>query len=175
LKSATGNELDNQILGDISGGSRVFDNTFQGLAGNDLLYGGGGSDTLVGGEGSDRFLFGFNPGNEIIDARASQFLGTDTIPDFVRGIDKIVLTTSFAAITTSVGQPSAYFAAVADDAQVEISSAVIVFSRATQKVFYNQNAIAAGLGEGSAIAILPGVSDLSSSDIEIVANNFLTI
>jgi Ca2+-binding RTX toxin-like protein len=175
-KNATGNELDNRIIGDINPVPTVFDNTLHGLAGNDILYGGPGSDTLVGGEGSDRFLFGFSFSGDVIDARLSQLFGTDTITDFVRGTDKIVLSTTFSAIVTNVGQPSgSYFAAVADDAQAEVSSAVIVFSRATQKVFYNQNAIAAGLGEGSAIAILPGVSDLSTSDIEIVANSFLTI
>jgi len=175
-KNGTGNELDNQIIGDILGAGRRVANTLQGLAGNDTLSGGPGSDTLVGGEGSDRFLLGFVVSGSVIDAGTSQVLGTDTITDFVRGTDKIVLSNAFNALTTGVGQPlTTDFASVADDTQAAISNAVIVFSRATQTLFYNPNASAIGLGDGSAIATLTGVADLSISDFEVIANEFLGI
>lgn len=167
-----GNQLNNILVGGVLAGSPT--NRLQGLAGDDILSGGAGDDTLVGGEGSDRFLF---------DADAESFpadiavLGTDTIVDFVRGADKIALTPgTFAALTTGVGQPlTNEFASVADDIQAEISAAVIVFSRATQKLLYNQNGSAAGLGSGGSFATLTGIADLSGSDFEIVANNIATL
>jgi len=156
----TGNELDNIIIGS----SNI--DFLQGLGGNDLLSGGAGEDTLSGGDGVDRFLFAD-------DLRELAQLGTDTITDFVQGIDKIALKPrTFAALTTGVGQGiTTEFASVADDLQVEAASAVIVFSRASQTLFYNQNGSAVGLGSGSKFAILTGVADLSATDFEMVENS----
>lgn len=172
-KDGTGNQLDNIIVGDTG----TTTNTLRGLGGNDILSGGGGDDTLVGGEGSDRFLFDADSVNYAPNPSLFQSLGTDSIVDFVRGIDKIALTPSaFAGLTTGVGQTlTTDFASVADDIQATTSHALIVFSQATQTLFYNQNGSIAGLGEGNAFAKLTGITDLSSSDLEIVASDIATL
>ncbi|MFN6466012.1 MAG: calcium-binding protein [Nostoc sp. DedVER02] len=69
--------------------------------GNDALNGGAGNDTLIGGAGSDRFIF--NSGQQFTQANA-ELVGVDTITDFVRGTDKIVLSkTTFTGIDSAVG------------------------------------------------------------------------
>ncbi|MGF1936678.1 MAG: calcium-binding protein [Nostoc sp. ChiQUE02] len=69
--------------------------------GNDALNGGAGNDTLIGGAGSDRFTF--NSGQQFTQANA-ELVGLDTITDFVRGTDKIVLSkTTFTGIDSAVG------------------------------------------------------------------------
>lgn len=80
--SASGNELDNFILGNQHA------NRLDGLLGHDTLVGGAGADTLVGGTGSDVLTGG-------ADADRFEFTygesGRDTITDFTRNEDKIVL------------------------------------------------------------------------------------
>jgi len=70
--------------------------TLRGLDGNDTLLGGGGGDTLNGGDGNDlldggigndTYTGGSGQDNFVIGART----GTDTIRDFVRGQDKLVV------------------------------------------------------------------------------------
>ena len=79
--SATGNELDNKIIGNavldsyLSGGAG--NDTLVGGAGNDVLVGGPGADTLTGGGGADRFTFS-------IGDLSSDPTKSDTITDFSR-------------------------------------------------------------------------------------------
>lgn len=56
---------------------------------------------------------------------------------------------------------------MADDAVAAASSALIVYSRATGNLFYNQNGTAAGLGTGGHFATLSGLPTLTASDILI--------
>jgi Ca2+-binding RTX toxin-like protein len=57
-------------------------NTLTGGAGNDTLNGAAGNDILYGGSGADKFVF---------DTTLSASTNLDTIKDFVKGTDKIVL------------------------------------------------------------------------------------
>ncbi len=61
--------------------------TLNGGAGNDLLNGGAGKDLLIGGAGSD--TFDFNALSEMGITSATR----DVISDFVRGLDRIDLST----------------------------------------------------------------------------------
>jgi Ca2+-binding RTX toxin-like protein len=61
--------------------------SLSGDAGDDLLLGGNGNDTLRGGAGADRFDFSAILAN----AGKGGGIGNDTITDFQRGIDKLVL------------------------------------------------------------------------------------
>jgi Ca2+-binding RTX toxin-like protein len=74
---------DNFIAGagadSMSGGNG--NDTLSGGTGNDTLVGGAGKDVLTGGDGADRFVFDTSFGTSNVD----------TIKDFLRGTDKIVL------------------------------------------------------------------------------------
>ncbi len=62
-------------------------NTLTGGAGDDKLYGKSGNDVLTGGAGADRFVFDAKPGTWKTDRKVN----FDTITDFTRGEDKILL------------------------------------------------------------------------------------
>ncbi|MEG3927041.1 Ig-like domain-containing protein, partial [Microcoleus sp. T3_D1] len=157
---------------DMSGG----DDTFNGGLGDDSVSGGDGNDTLMGGDGNDQ-LAG-NAGNDFLTGGAGQdgFLfksnsafnaadvGSDRITDFTIGTDKIILgQTAFGAIT------SAHIGFVNSDLEVETSKELIVYSRATGHLFFNQNGAQVGLGTGALFATLDGTPSLTVSDFQIVA------
>lgn len=95
LSGGTGNDL---LAGD-EGADRLV-----GGAGNDSLVGGDGNDNLVGGAGQD--VLNGGAGNDVFDFNALSEMGTtgttrDRITDFVRGQDKIDLSTLDANTATS--------------------------------------------------------------------------
>jgi CSLREA domain-containing protein len=79
---ATGNELDNTLLGNSAA------NLIQGLSGNDRLFGKDGADTLAGGAGNDTLTGGAN--GDVFRFAATN-AGADRITDFVRGNDRFQL------------------------------------------------------------------------------------
>jgi Ca2+-binding RTX toxin-like protein len=87
--NATGNELDNRLIGNLAV------NILSGLAGNDTIDGGSGNDTLTGGFGNDTFIFSSGiKGNKNID----------TVKDFVHGQDRMYLNADiFNKLATAVG------------------------------------------------------------------------
>jgi Ca2+-binding RTX toxin-like protein len=85
-------------------------NVLSGLAGNDTLNGGGGADTLTGGAGSDTFLF-----TAIADSSPK---ATDTITDFVHGVDIIDL----SAIDASKANGDQAFAFAGNNSNVLANS-----------------------------------------------------
>ena len=169
----TGNNLDNVITGN-SGNNLLKgldgNDTLIGGAGNDTLMGGKGNDILTGGDGSDSFLFGsgaiFN---------TSDF-GVDSISDFIKGSDKIILSkTSFNALVSTVGNSlqTAEFASINDAANelnlVGSSNAKIVYNLATGNLFYNQNGASNGLGNGALFVTLNSIPQLNENDIFLQA------
>jgi serralysin len=75
IENITGGSGADLLVGD------TLANVLKGGSGNDTLRGGLGKDTLYGGSGADRFIF---------DSALSK-VNADTIKDFQRGIDKLVL------------------------------------------------------------------------------------
>jgi hypothetical protein len=61
------------------------------------------------------------------------------------------------------------FAVVTSDILAETSSAMIVYSSGTGKLFYNQNGITAGFGTGAQFAQLTNSPLLAASDFTIRA------
>ncbi|NJR37987.1 MAG: calcium-binding protein [Leptolyngbyaceae cyanobacterium CSU_1_4] len=156
--SGTGNELANQIMGNAS------NNILNGGVGADELIGGNGSDILTGGGDSDRFTYGAQ--------LSAPETGTDTITDFVRGTDLIVLSRQAFGLSSSsgtlLGTPE--FQSVANDAQAAISAARIVFSKGSGNLYYNPNGAAAGFGTADGngnLANLTNVTNLANTDILI--------
>ena len=68
--NGTGNGSNNVLAGNSAA------NNLTGFGGNDTLNGGAGSDTLTGGAASDTFTFG-------------SLVGSDTVNDFVSGVDTL--------------------------------------------------------------------------------------
>ena len=87
--NGTGNALNNILTGNAGA------NLLSGLAGNDILNGGAGIDILIGGAGKDTLSGGL--GNDSFDFNTYSEMGLgltrDVITDFVRGQDKVDLST----------------------------------------------------------------------------------
>jgi Ca2+-binding RTX toxin-like protein len=158
-------------LVDMGGGN----DTFQGGVGADNVSGGDGNDTLIGGDGSDQLagnagddLLTGGAGNDTLIFRSNSAFnavdfGSDRITNFAIGSDQILLSqTNFGTIT------SANIAFVNSDLAAETSDGLIVYSRATGKLFFNQNGAAVGLGTGALFATLDGAPSLTASDFQIV-------
>jgi Ca2+-binding RTX toxin-like protein len=136
-----------------------------GGSGDDVLNGGSGNDTLIGGRGRDAFKFNSEA------AFRSADLGMDTIVDFTRGTDRILLDqTTFGSIASD------QIAIVNTDAGLATSNAAIVYSRGSGTLAFNQNGSAAGFGSGAQFALIDSDNNsataapaLTRSDFKIVA------
>jgi subtilisin-like proprotein convertase family protein len=175
----TGNTANNALAGgrgndtvrgangnDSCNGNRGSD-TLIGGNGNDILTGEAGDDRLTGGNGSDRFLYATG------SAFTSAALGSDTITDFDASTDQLILSkTTFSALTSRIGNgfsAASEFASVLSDAAAAVSNALIVYSSATGRLFYNQNGSEAGYGSGAAFATLKGSPFLVAHDFVLQA------
>jgi Ca2+-binding RTX toxin-like protein len=90
--SGTGNELNNQIVGNAG------PNTLDGKAGADTIFGGLGNDVIIGGKGDDLLIGG--PGNDIF--RFVPGDGRDVIRDFSVGDQIDIYAYVKAGITVTV-------------------------------------------------------------------------
>ncbi|MBD2456908.1 hypothetical protein H6G80_22885 [Nostoc sp. FACHB-87] len=167
--NGTGNALNNSITGN-SG-----NNTLTGYAGNDILSGGTGNDFLLGGQGNDQLtggegvdFFGFSGVANFSD------LSIDTITDFTKGSDLILLSHSlFNSLTMSNSIISSEFATITADSATEValaggSSAFLVYNTSTGNLFYNADGAVAGLGTGGQFAVLSNKPLLDSSDFSFL-------
>jgi RHS repeat-associated protein len=166
------NFLDGGLYGG-SGNDQLFgesgNDNLLGEAGNDVLNGGTGNDTITGGSGVDHFRFDIN-------TAFNSTIGIDTITDFLRGTDKIVLDkTTFTALTTATGSTlsasefSTINSATNGATLAGSSAARIVFNSANGQLFYNSDGTTAGLGTGNQFATLSGLSALANTDLLVQA------
>lgn len=155
--------------------------TLQGLDGNDVLLGGDGNDSLLGNLGRDRLNGGAGNDTLIGGGSNDQFIfnsnttfneadfGLDTIFDFATGSDKILLdTTSFAQLSGSSTSLLSFEILDVTDPEEQIvvprSESLIVYNKATGRLFYNENGATSGLGSGSLFAVLGDNPDLTAGD-----------
>jgi Ca2+-binding RTX toxin-like protein len=136
------------------------DDTLMGGLGNDYLVGGAGNDELTGDRGSDRFSY------KTFSRFSAADVGSDRIVDFEKGIDRLVLSKTTFADLTNVGDE---FATVANDLSAAVSTAKIAYSKSSGSLFYNQNGVADGYGDGDRFATLTGIPELNATDVAIVA------
>jgi len=140
------------------GGDRLFgnalNNSLVGNSGDDLLSGGVGADILTGGAGGDRFLF----------SQTGRFnrtqIGIDSITDFTRRQDKIVLDRA-----TFKGLKTIDLATVKNVAQAQKSTAKLTYIRKTGALFFNANGSQNGFGKGGQFADLANGLNLKANDI----------
>ncbi len=165
LEGGAGDDLLHGSNGDdlLRGG--IGDDLLNGSNGNDTLFGGSGNDTLTGGFGADRFYY------QTFAAFQSIQIGEDVITDLEVNEDKILLSqTTFTALTGNIGDPinTAEFEVVANDELAAVSSAFITYSSGTGNLFYNQNGLNNGLGQGGQFATLENIPIISAADFIIV-------
>jgi len=128
--------------------------SLSGWRGDDWLNGGTGNDTLAGGSGNDTFYFG--------DGQP----GLDRIDDFQVGSDRIHLdSNTFQAL---LGNFAPDFQRVATDADALLSAAIIVYSQSTGNLFYNPDSAVFGFSGGGQFATVAGAPVLSASDFTLV-------
>ena len=151
--NGTGNTLVNVLTGN-GGINKLYglagDDTLIGGAGNDTLFGGPGKDKLTGGTGNDRFVFDAALGSSNID----------TVTDFSKGTDKIVLDDDiFAKLGTGQLTGKAILAAnykigtAAGD-----SNDYLIYNPANDKLYYDKD----GAG-GSAAVVVASITLAGSS------------
>jgi Ca2+-binding RTX toxin-like protein len=146
----TGDNAANTLTGNAG------DDAIVGNAGNDILTGNAGNDTLTGGRGSDRFVFSlsprFNPAQ----------IGIDTITDFTRGQDKILLDRS-----TFRGVNRISFASVRNLRDAQRSDATFTYIRSSGALYFNANGSRNGFGTGAQFADLSNGLNLSAADLQL--------
>lgn len=160
-ENVTGDARGNKIVGGAGNDS------LSGGAGNDTLAGGGGNDKVWGGDGADQLSGGI--GNDLLTGGAGmdqlQFNSKpaarnfDTITDFVRGQDHIVLENAiFAKLGAAGGLRAAFFklGAAAD------ANDYIVYDAKSGALSYDAD----GYGVGAAIkfAVLQNKPALTATD-----------
>jgi Ca2+-binding RTX toxin-like protein len=147
-----------QISGFMDVNGTVFNDTIIGDSGSNHLVGNAGSDRLTGGGGKDRFVFDINTSFD------SKVMGVDTITDFKRRQDKIVLDRS--TFTTLKKQLS--FETVQTKRQAMQSDAQITYIRQTGAIFYNSNGAKRDFGNGGQFADVKDGLNLTARDFVVV-------
>jgi Ca2+-binding RTX toxin-like protein len=127
----------------VSGGAG--DDTLAGGAGNDTLVGGAGNDVLTGGDGVDRFVYDSSSGSSDID----------TIKDFVKGTDKIVLSEKVFTKFTGSGVGKAITAGnlvvgEGSTAKAADSNDHLIYDTGTDLLYYDAD----GSGTGEPVAFV---------------------
>lgn len=146
LKGESGSDI-------LKGGSG--NDSLWGASGNDLLKGGTGKDWLKGGSGADAFVFSgkLTKGN------------VDTIADFSRKHDTIILDRDAFELPYGVLRKSAFYAA-AGATEAHDASDRIIYDRTTGRLYYDED----GKGGDAAIhfATLTGHPSIGADDFLIV-------
>ena len=165
LINGTGNALDNLINGNSAANElrgEAGNDSLDGKAGNDLLDGGAGRDQLTGGSGADRFRF----------ATAGAFGSTqaDRITDFSRSEgDRIEISRSAFGLSAVA---SLSFQTVSNDADLSRalgSSSLLVQDLRDGSILFNQNGLAAGVGQGGVFAVVSQGLTLQVGDFALGA------
>jgi Ca2+-binding RTX toxin-like protein len=154
-----GTALDDQLIGSRANNLLVGNSgkdLIEGGAGDDTLSGGRGVDTLTGGEGRDRFVF--DTGSRF----TSRSIGKDTITDFLKGQDKIVIDR-----TTFQGVRKVSFAGVKTIAHAKTNTAQFTYVRRTGALFFNQNGVKGGFGSGGQFADFANGLNLLAKDFAV--------
>jgi hypothetical protein len=137
-----------------------------GGAGNDTLSGGLDSDVMTGGDGGDLFLFGELNNVVLPDGATSPDVGQTRVNDFNPDEDLIGLSKDiFTKLTTDI---ASVFTTVTDDAAVELSAASLIYNTSNGGLFYNQNGVDPGFGDGGKFALIFEQPTLTAENFTVV-------
>jgi len=135
--AATGNTLGNALTGN---------------SGSNTIDGGLGNDTLTGGAGADTFVF----------SSKLAATNTDTITDFVSGVDKIQLSKSVFGKFKAGVAPQANFVSGDANAKALDSNDYLIFNG--HQLLYDAD----GSGKGVAVVVANVVGTVVASDLVVV-------
>lgn len=142
--------------GNINGTGNTLANTLLGNEGDNVLNGGGGRDTLRGGLGADAFQF------SMLELTAN----SDTVQDFVAGVDRIELSISAFTALADFGLGALDTSELALGVKATTADQHLIYNQATGALFYDVD------GSGSAaqvrIAVLTGLPALQADDIVLI-------
>jgi Ca2+-binding RTX toxin-like protein len=143
----------------INGTGNALNNTITGNTGNNTLNGGNGNDALTGGSGADKFLF---------DTAHNASTNLDTIKDFVKGTDKIVLDDDiFTAFIGKTAITSSQFQVVSTTSALS-GNGFLTYCTANDTLYYDSNG--SGTGDVAFAKIeLTGTASPTFTDFTIVA------
>lgn len=163
--NGSGNALDNQITGNGAANElRGLDgnDSLTGQGGNDLLDGGSGRDLLSGGTGADRFRFSGSGGFGTSQA--------DRITDFNRSEgDRIEISRSGFGLAADAVLSFQVVRTEADLNQALSSSSLLIQDLRDGSLLFNQNGIAAGMGQGGLFGQVQQALTLQGSDFSLIA------
>jgi Ca2+-binding RTX toxin-like protein len=141
------------------------DDRIVGRAGNDVLVGDGGADILLGGVGIDRLTGGTGADRFVFDTTPNS-TNIDTITDFVKGVDKIVLDDD---IFTKLGVGTTAGKVIAA-ANYKVGTAAgdandyLIYNPATDKLYYDNDGSGARAAVQIATITLSGTTAPAYSD-----------
>ena len=122
-------------------------NTIIGNAGDNVIEGGAGRDILTGGAGRDTFVFGTGLAVDPVTGKLNQALinaSTDTVRDFVHGVDKIALSVStfaaFAGMALGGGiQAAQLLIKASGPAYAQDANDYLLYEQSTGILWYDEN------------------------------------
>lgn len=136
---------------------------FVGNSGNDTLTGNAGADTFVFGKVHEQVVTGSSTTVETYTDTAFDLTGWDTITDFTHGTDKLEL--NIDQYSALAGFTAANFVTGAG-ATAGDANDFLIFDTTTKMLSYDADGN--GAGDAVNIAVLTGVSTLTTSDIVVV-------
>ena len=145
----------------------VGSDTLNGEDGNDKLNGGTGSDTLYGGKGNDA-LHGLSGADKFVFDTALSSSNIDTIKDFTKGTDKIVLDYEvFKAFTNKTGVTSSQLKVVGTISNLS-GDGHLTYVTANDTLYYDADG--KGAGDIAFVKVeLAGTATPVFTDFQVIA------
>ena len=160
--SMTGNKFDDTIKSGLGNDTLVGNagkDKLYGESGNDILIGGADNDTLYGGTGADKFVF---------NTKLNATTNLDTIKDFVKGTDKIVLDDDI--FTKFANKSSISAGNLITGTKALQADDYLIYNTSNDTLYYDQDGSGSKFGLVAFAKIdLVGTAAPSATDFQVIA------